>query len=486
MVDVTLNENAQSVSIVLPQVVPLVVELDGGLLRIDSRQDTLVSMARRLPGYIRRNPGVFSAGAKAIRSALAEKAASDVETWPVDDVVVSSLEKQAVLGRKIVLLAEADPVVTEAVAARFPFISQVVAIDGLSRMTEEAKARLLGEKFPAGFNLAGRPAEIADAQVHARIDEAVQSPLESRAAKLSALALPSAAINLRALVKCMRLHQWAKNVLIFLPAVLDGKASDMAAWMAAAVGFIALGLVASATYIVNDIWDLADDRRHWSKRQRPLASGDVPISHALLLAVVLVVIGFGLAVAVNWNSVFLLGLYAAVTLNYTFGLKRIPILDVMILAGLFTLRLGLGMALTQASLSHWLLVFSMFVFTSLSAAKRHTEVRRQIEKGVNENGRGYLPADLPLILGFGLASMFAALLISVLYLIEDAFPSGFYSSPVYLWCVPILLSLFLGRIWLLSQRGVLRDDPVEFAVFDRVSLVLGALMVISLVLAIAA
>ena len=194
--------------------------------------------------------------------------------------------------------------------------------------------------------------------------------------------------------------------MIFLPAVLDGKASDMAAWMAAAVGFIALGLVASATYIVNDIWDLADDRRHWSKRQRPLASGDVPISQALIWAAMLPVIGFGLAVAVNWNSVFLLGLYAAVTLGYTFGLKRIPILDVMILAGLFTLRLGLGMALTEASISHWLLVFSMFVFTSLSAAKRHTEIRRQIEKGVTENGRGYLPADLPLILGFGLASMF--------------------------------------------------------------------------------
>lgn len=486
MVDVTLSEETPSVSIVLPQVVPLVVELDGGLLRIDSRHDTLLGMARRLPGYIRSNPSVLSEGAKAIRSALTEKAASDVETWPVDQVLVGSLEKQAALGRKIVLLSEADPVVADAVASRFPFISQIVTADGLSRMTREAKARLLGEKFPAGFNLAGRPAKVADAQINARVDEAVQSPFESSAAEPSVATSPTLSLNLRGLIKCMRLHQWSKNVLIFLPAILDGKASDPVAWIAAAIGFIALGLVASATYIVNDIWDLADDRRHWSKRHRPLASGAVPIKQALVWAAVLSVTGIGLAVAVNWSSVLLLGLYAAVTLGYTFGLKRVPILDVMILAGLFTLRLGLGMALTQASISHWLLVFSMFVFTSLSAAKRHTEIRRQIEKGVTETGRGYQPADLPLMLGFGLASMFAALLISVLYLIEDAFPSGFYSSPVYLWCVPILMSLFLGRIWLLSQRGELKDDPVEFAVLDRVSLVLGALMVINLGLAIAA
>jgi 4-hydroxybenzoate polyprenyltransferase len=176
--------------------------------------------------------------------------------------------------------------------------------------------------------------------------------------------------------------------------------------------------------------------------------------------------------AVGW-----LVIYVALTLSYSFGLRRVPLLDVFVLASLFTLRIGFGVVLTDVRMSPWLLVFSMFAFLSLSAAKRHTEVVRLIEQGRNTvPGRGYVAADVPLLLGVGMAGSLGAVLIMVLYLIEDAFPRQFYSSPTFLWATPPILFLFLSRIWLVCQRGRLHDDPVAFALKDRTSLALELLM----------
>jgi 4-hydroxybenzoate polyprenyltransferase len=286
-----------------------------------------------------------------------------------------------------------------------------------------------------------------------------------------------APVTLNILRRSLRLHQWAKNALVFAPLVLGGKAGDLSAWLNALLGFFALSFVASATYIVNDLWDLPSDRRHWSKRMRPLASGDLSIRAGIVLAIAGLAAGFGLVTSAGPAALAMLGLYTAGALSYSFAWKRVAILDVFVLASLFTLRLGFGIVLTEVRLSPWLLVFSMFVFTSLSIAKRHTEVLRLAERGLGDTeGRGYIAGDAPLTLGMGLASMFAGVLIMILYLIEDALPQGVYAHPSYLWAIPFILSLFLGRIWLLSQRNQLRDDPVAFALKDRVSLLLGLLM----------
>lgn len=481
----SLSHTMRSADAEEPDAATIVVDLDGALLRNPSAYETMFGVFRRGPAHLWRNPGEILSGFQSVRSTLAAQSAEDAATWPVHDEVVAYLEEQASQGRRIVLLAPARCAPVKAVADRFPFISEIICPGGQNGANDAADGGWLQTRFPGGFTFIGS-ADTAPAlePPSAPVDEAPPAgwrPALSRRIASLREEMPPA----KALMRCLRLHQWVKNALVFLPAVLDGMAGDPTAWSRAAIGFVALSLVASATYVINDLWDLADDRRHWSKRKRPLASGTVPIAHAVIWAIALLAIGFLLAASVNWASTLLLGAYVTGTLSYTLGLKRVPILDIMILAGLFTLRLGLGMALTDARLSYWLLVFSMFVFTSLCAAKRHTELRRQIEKGQTGSRRGYLAADLPLVLGFGLASMFGAVLISVLYLIEDAFPSGFYSDPMYLWLVPFLLSLFLSRIWLLSQRGQLNDDPVAFAVTDRTSLVLGILMTLSLIAAFA-
>jgi 4-hydroxybenzoate polyprenyltransferase len=372
--------------------------------------------------------------------------------------------------------------VAEAVARRFPFISAVIASDGSSNLKGRAKADRLCKEFPDGFIYAGNSAADYHIWGKSRHNIVVNAP-RTVSRRVGCLEIPLTEFPRQRAIfsllrRGLRFHQWAKNALIFVPLVLGGKAHDLNAWGMAALGFVALGLAASATYVINDLWDLPSDRRHWSKKMRPLASGELSVPTATALALLGLVAAFALALAMGGPALTVLTLYVVLTLSYSFGLKRITILDVLVLATLLTLRLGFGMVLTQVRLSPWLLVFSMFVFMSLSMAKRHTEVLRMVDKGIETmHGRGYVAQDAPLTLAIGVAAMLGAVLIFVLYLIEDAFPRGFYANPSALWAAPVILFLFLGRIWLLCQRGQLRDDPVAFALKDVVSLALGSLMV---------
>jgi len=278
-------------------------------------------------------------------------------------------------------------------------------------------------------------------------------------------------------VESLRLHQWAKNLLVFVPLVLAGKSESLEAWTSCLLGFVALGVLASSTYVANDLWDIKSDRLHWSKRERPLARGDLPISVARLVVPLGVTLSLAIAIAIDRGAIWTLLVYAALTLAYSAGLKRVPILDVFLLAVLFTLRLVYGIQLAAVTPSPWLLVFSMFIFTSLSLAKRQIEVGRNGALGRNHvNGRGYVAKDAPLLFGLGLATAAGAVLIMVLYLIHEAFGATFYRSPVVLWCLPAILFLWIGRIWLLVGRDEIDDDPLWFALRDNVSLVLGAAM----------
>jgi len=286
------------------------------------------------------------------------------------------------------------------------------------------------------------------------------------------------------LVKSLRLHQWVKNLVIFIPLILAGKFQSLEAWTACIVGFLAFGILASATYILNDLRDLRFDRLHWSKWARPLANGDLPVVPALTAIAIATALSLGIAAAVDLGAVVILLFYGAVTLAYSFSLKRVPVLDVFILAALFTLRLVFGIYLAKVVASPWLLVFSMFIFMSLSLGKRYTEVVRAVAFGRERiHGRGYLTTDGPLLFGLGISTGVGAVLIMILYLLHEAFGAGFYQSPVLLWALPAVLFLWLGRYWLLAGRGRLDDDPVEYAIKDKYSLGLGAAMAVIFVCA---
>ena len=285
-------------------------------------------------------------------------------------------------------------------------------------------------------------------------------------------------------LRVLRLHQWVKNALVFAPLVLGGRSGDTRAWLDALIGFVAFGLTASATYIINDIWDRDHDRTDWVKRTRPVASGSLSIRSGLIVAACTLSLGLAIGYLLGSAAFAILMTYLVVTLAYTLWLKTQPVVDVLIIAGLFTLRLGFGTALAGVRWSPWLFVLSMCTFLSLALAKRFAEVSRGATKNCPVPGRGYLAGDIPFIRGLGLASATAAVLIMIISMIEEAFPANVYDHPYLLWAVPSLLFLFFSRIWLAAERGLLSGDPVTFALTDRTCLVyaglLGVLVVVAL------
>jgi len=473
----------------LPIECPLVIELHGALLRTGLVSEVVAAALRRSP--LALLGALFSAsrgallrpsdGGAGLSRALAGLAAVDVDTLPVRAELVALAENEAAEGRTVVLRTGADELLARRIAARFPFVSQVAA-------TGEDGAAALARRFSGGFAYATDDGGSATARLAAAVvtvDAGPRARARVEAIGRPALHLGSRPSPLGVLARGLRLRQWAKNALVFAPLVLAGRYAEPQAWLLAAAAFLGLGLVASATYLVNDLLDLDHDRRHWSKKDRPLASGALSIASAAALVPALAAAGLTLGIAAGPAVGAILVAYAGATLGYSAGLKRVPIVDVAVLASLFTLRLFLGVAAVGAAVSPWLFVFSMALFLSLSIAKRHTEVvRMRLEGGDAVRGRGYVARDEPLLLAMGLAAAGAAVVLFSLYVTAEAARIGVYAAPGCLWAVPVTLFLWLGRMWLLSGRGELDDDPVAFALRDAPSLSLGGAVAAAFVAAV--
>ena len=460
--------------------VPLVIDLDGTLLRTDLLLEGAVSILRRNLFMVFAMLLWLPRGRAFFKRKVAERATLDIATMPAHAELLAHIEAERATGREIVLATAADALMALKVMQAFPVFDRVVASDGIRNLKGEAKALQLAALYPQGFDYAGNAAADLPVWSRARAVIAVETPtrvtLAARALGKPMQEFPAAS-RARALVKGLRLHQWAKNGLVFLPLVLGGRAGDPAAWGLALAAFLALGLVASASYLLNDLLDLPHDRAHWSKRERPLASGRLPLATGI--AALILGLAGGLAVAFAAGAAVLAGVlaYLALTLTYSAWLKRVPMLDALTLGSLFTLRIAVGVAAIAVAWSPWLLTFSMFLFTSLSFAKRHTELRGAAKRGRfgKLSGRGYQSADEPVVLAFGIAAGLASIVIFILYLANEAFRHAALAAPLALWMFPMVLVLFMGRVWLLAGRDELHDDPVAFAVKDRPSLALAGI-----------
>lgn len=472
----------------LPDVRPVVLDLDNTLIRTNVLHEMAVAYLKGNPLRIFRLGTWLFKGKAFLKRELAQRVLLDVDRLPANEDVANFARDEHLKGRRIVLATAADSLIARRIARRFDFIDQVVGTEDGVNLKGPAKARRLHEMFPGGFVYAGD--NKADLHVWAEAGSAVvvsgSARFVRRVSKVAQVErhVPVADSG-RAMLRIMRPHQLAKNALVFAPLVLSGLASSGTAWLQAITAFAALSLLAAATYILNDLLDVQEDREHWSKRNRPIASGALPISHAVVLAVALGTAAVALALLGNLLTLLLLALYGVLTVAYSLSLKRQPVVDAFVLASLFTLRLGVGIAAVTAEPSPWLLVFSMFLFGSLSFAKRFTEIMRMQDHGRRSTaGRGYVAEDAGLVLALGVASGLGAIVIMVLYLIEDAFLTGIYLEPVMLWSFPAILFLWISRIWLLCHRGELNDDPVAFAIRDRTSLVMGAGMALTFIIAI--
>lgn len=296
--------------------------------------------------------------------------------------------------------------------------------------------------------------------------------------------MPSPGLQVSALLQELRVRQWVKNTLLLVPLLLAHEVAQLDKLLSGLVAFLAFSFCASAVYVVNDLHDLEADRHHPQKRYRPFAAGTLPLSAGPPLALGLVLIGFSLTVIfLSWQFFAVLVLYLILTTAYSYWLKRIALVDMLLLAGLYTLRLVAGGLATTVPVSEWLMSFSVFFFVSIAAAKRYAELSRLNTEGKESaEGRGYMVDDLSFVETSGLTSGYLAVLVFALYLNSEV-TKQLYPRHWMLWMLCPLLYYWVGRVWLLAKRRQLAEDPVVFATTDPVSLVVGVLTVLLVVLA---
>ena len=287
-----------------------------------------------------------------------------------------------------------------------------------------------------------------------------------------------------AVLKEIRIYQWVKNLLIFVPLLLSHTFSNYTLVLQSIVAFVAFSLCASSVYVINDLCDIESDRKHPVKKFRPIAAGLIPVSLAITIAIILFSMALVIAISLNQEFLLVFCSYFILTLAYSFGLKAFALIDVLILGGLYSLRVIAGVVVISVDISYWLIVFSLFVFMSLALIKRFIELKNMQSR--NESvmtHRGYEVGDAGLILIMGVVSSYIAILVVALY-IHDPLVVTKYTSPMWLWLVVPAMLYWLSRMWLLANRGDLIEDPVLFALKDRVSYIVVLICLVSVLLAI--
>ena len=448
---------------------PLAVDLDGTLIATDLLWEAMVALLKRNPLYIFLLPYWAFLGPYALKIKLAERVDLAVATLPYRTDFLAFLRSEHAKGRKLVLATASPLKFAQQVASHLGIFESVLAsADGIN-LSSKRKAAALNSLFgQAGYDYAGNSrADLAVFEsARASIIVAPDRAAAAYQAQTESLLFPAATRGARPIFKMLRMHQWAKNVLIAVPAVLANELDRPATLSAVGLAFVAFCLAASAIYILNDLIDLPLDRRHATKSKRSIASGAVSIPMAISISFALALASVSIALFLPLQFQLVLGGYAVLTTAYSFALKRMLLIDVLTLAGLYTVRVVAGAAATQIDVSFWLLAFSVFFFLSLALVKRFVELEQApADTASKVAGRGYRAADKHVIAEAGMASTFASALVLALY-IDSGEVQKLYGSPWLIWPLcPIVLYLSI-RIWVLARRGEMHEDPVVFLLSD--------------------
>jgi 4-hydroxybenzoate polyprenyltransferase len=476
--------------------VALCVDLDGTLVKSDTLLDTVLVVARQRPGLLVKVPGWIAEGKAAFKRHLTTSVELDVEHLPYNQPLLQYLREQHGAGRAIYLATAADVGLAERVAAFLGIFAGVLASDGSGvNLAGANKLAAMRARFGEEFCYIGNAkpdVELLAACVSpmtANPDGALLAGMK-RKGTVAAANFEDRVPAVKSWLKAIRLHQWAKNMLIFVPLLLAHQWNP-GTFGGAITAFLSFGMCASATYIINDLLDLEADRKHPRKRRRPFAAGDISAIGGVMAVVVLLVGALVLAVALPriviampgdyklWQPYkFLgwLGFYTVTTLAYSLYLKRKLLLDVFVLSGLYTVRILAGSAATGVPVSAWLAGFSVFFFLSLAFVKRFSELESLRERGGSvTNGRGYFVSDLEQLRALGTGAAYAAVVVMTLY-INNPETKVLYKHVIRLWLVVPVLLLWLSQVWMLASRGEMHDDPVVYAITDKRSFLLGVVM----------
>jgi 4-hydroxybenzoate polyprenyltransferase/phosphoserine phosphatase len=469
--------------------VPLCVDLDGTIIKTDLLYEGFCTLLKRHPAALFKLPAWLMEGKAGFKQHVAEEVEIEADMLPYDEALLARLRREKEHGRILVLVTSAHRKFAERVQSHLALFGEVHATEGGVNLSAENKKDRLVQRFgDHGFDYVGNSRHDIPVWAAARESWVVDAPPDvQRAAqgvgKVTEI-FSKKHNDLVALAKAMRLHQWLKNILVFVPLIASHQIIDAAALVNTMIAFLAFGLCASGVYLLNDLLDLSADRHHPRKRKRAFASGDLQVRDGLILIPLL------LAASALLSIVFLpigflvaLTAYFLFTLAYSFWAKERAVIDVLFLTGLYTMRMIAGAAATAIELSFWLLAFSIFFFLSLALIKRYSEMLTIRQAGnTHIRGRGYSIDDMPLIHSMGTSSGYMAVLVLALY-IHSPEVDYLYGEPKILWALCPLLLFWISRAWLKSFRGELPDDPVVFAAKDRCSQITGLLMAATLWLA---
>ncbi|QHQ36345.1 UbiA family prenyltransferase [Algicella marina] len=457
----------------------LAVDLDGTLLKGDMLLETWWNvLSRDRKASLRALQTLREKGRAAFKEALAADADVDIARLPYNTEMIEYIGRRKAAGDRIVLATASDIRVAEAVAAELGLFDEVIASDGKNNLKGAGKETVLVERFGRkGFDYAGDHA--ADLDVWRSADTAVTvnaaENLRQQAAAVAGKAehLGRSEPDYRAWMKAMRPHQWLKNVLVFVP-LLASHSSEVYQWVQCLVAFVTFSLVASSVYLFNDLLDLSADRAHPRKCERPLAKGTMRLEHGSVLAPGLLAGGLLLAILfLRYEFVLVLMGYFVLTTVYSLVLKRKLIIDIVALAGLYTVRIFAGAVAAWVVLSPWILVLSIFLFLSLAAIKRQAELISDIAVGKeSSSGRAYMADDLPVVTGMALAAGYVAVMVLALYISAPGV-TELYTSPKYLFGITPIVLYWISRAVMITHRGFMTDDPIIFAIKDNVSRLCG-------------
>ena len=460
-----------------PPVLPLCVDLDGTLFETDTLLEAILALIKQRPWMIFIVPVWALSGKSLLKKKVAEESPLDVTLLPVKRDFFHFLEKEHESGRLLVLATATHMRFAQPIAQHLKIFSEVLATDDHRNLRGREKSRMLCERFGrGGFDYAAN--DYADIPIW---EDASGAILVNSAPLLeSALGRRKIVVDrvfsrqestFRAFLRSMRVHQWAKNLLVFAPLLLSHNLGNPSRLIAATLAFVSFSLCASGVYLLNDLLDLESDRRHPKKRLRPLAAGQLPIAKAIAAIPVLTGAAFAIAAfTLPANFFVTLGCYWLATMAYSFWLKSQLLVDVVALAALYTSRIVAGGLATGIAVSPWTFAFSITLFLSLALVKRYSELRGLTETEV-AHGRAYEAADVSILSSAGLASGYLSMIVMALY-INSPEVSLLYSRPLWLGPICLVQIYFVSRFWLLAHRGKVQEDPVIFALRDPVNLVL--------------
>ncbi|MEX2470009.1 MAG: UbiA family prenyltransferase [Pseudohongiellaceae bacterium] len=453
---------------------PLYVDLDGTLIKSDVTFEALLLLLRRNVFYLALVPLWLLRGLAHLKQRLAALVDVPVESIPFNEEFLDYLRREKARGRKLILISASHQSQVERVAALVGLFDRVEGTQADINLKSHNKlARIRQLNGEGGFAYAGNArADLplwgaADQAILVNCGDGLRRAINDNGQRVLQFDRPGS--RFACLLTAMRPHQWFKNLLLFLPLILSHQLNDLTLFLQASLGFVSFSLCASSVYLLNDLLDLASDRLHPSKRQRPLAAGELPLGIALAAIPALLLAAFAVALLLPGDFLWILLGYWLLTTLYSLMLKQRFLVDVLVLALLYTARIFAGAAAIDVVATSWLIAFSMSLFLGLAIVKRVTELTRLRQVAyTSAAGRGYHTDHRRLMIAIGAAASLGAVIIFAFYINAPA-TTELYSSPAILWLVCPLLLLLLVRIWVRARSGELHEDPVVFALGDHSS-----------------